>query len=157
MNRPLASAPDVLWLFAVTWLPVEPLVVDREVTLGEATENHLADGRVLRQRLAGRGDGNLGGWVDRISIDPGTDAREGQTGNPVLLGEFNGAAVTGGEQFSFTLLSAMPYWADRMNYVTSSQVVALGQLRVAGPAASEETTGVMSARMARSMDDDPSS
>jgi len=57
----------------------------------------------------------------------------------VLLAEFKGAAIAGGEQIDFAARAAIPYRPDRVNDVPGPEPVPLGDLGIAGGAATKRT------------------
>src|SRR5690606_2965210 len=101
----------------------EQAPVDLQVAVGETAEHDLAKPRGVGQRRTDRGNGHPGGLLDRVSIDPGTDAGEREGGQVVLRGELDRAAVAGGEQLRLAGAAAAPDRTDGMDDVFRGQAM----------------------------------
>ena len=77
----------------------QPFVVT-QVGRRKAAEDHVLEGRQLRDNFLHRRHGHLRGLVGRKSIHARADAGKGNAGNAVLLGDFERAAIAAGEQLN---------------------------------------------------------
>jgi hypothetical protein len=89
--------------------------------------------------LAGGRNGNLGGLGQRVPIDAGADARDGQGRDSVFPGELNAASIARRQQHRFALTAAVPYRSNRVNDMPSRKTISLRHFRIAGPAAADTT------------------
>src|SRR4051812_39430313 len=113
------------------------LQVQPQIRFREAAEDHLGEAGLTLEMGAGGFDRDLGRGFDRIAVDAGADRREGDRFQGVRVGEFEGAAVAGGEQFGLAGFSVLPDRPDGVDDMPGRQAIALGDLRVAGLAAVE--------------------
>src|SRR5215831_10362126 len=96
--------------------------------------------------------GDLRGQFDRIAVDAGADAREGQRGEAMLPGELDGGAIARGEELGLALATAVPDRADRVNHVSRGEAIAPRDPGLAGLAAAEAATFLQELRPRRAMD-----
>src|SRR5437660_7998565 len=116
--------------------------------LVEAAEDHLVDpGLRLDRAHRDLGRGLLG-----VAVDAGRNGRKGDALQAVLLGDSQAAAVTALEQRGLAGSAAVPHRADGMDHVPRDQVVALGDLGIAGVAAMERAAFGQQLRTRRAMD-----
>src|SRR6185295_3321358 len=74
-----------------------------------------------------------------IAEGAGADARKRQRGDALIRGKLDAAPIARGEELRFSLRTAVPHRADRVNHVPGGQAVALGELGVTDLAATERT------------------
>src|SRR5262249_42119854 len=131
---------------------LEGPLVDAEIAGREAAEDDFFHRWMIRDRGADGRHGDLRGQLDRIAVDAGADAREGQRGEAVLGGELDGGAIARGEEVGLTLAAATPDRADRVNHVSRGEAIASRDPGLTGSAATEATTLLQELRPRRAMD-----
>ena len=107
---------------------------------GEAAENDVCDGRRRRQRVDHRIHSNPRGAVGWKTVDAGGDGGKRDGRKAVRLAQLHGAAVTRRQRLVFAFAAALPDRADGMNDIPRRKPVTVGDLGVAGLAATKRAT-----------------
>src|SRR6185437_4181351 len=94
---------------------------------GEAANGHFVDRRKPGRRLANCGHGHRRSELDRISINSGTDRREGNRNQLILSRDFQTAAIARGKQLRLACIATLPDRPDRMDDMASRQPVTFSQ------------------------------
>jgi hypothetical protein len=115
----------------------ERLAMQPRAVFGEAAENDACDGRRGLQRADDGADRDISGTICRKAVDACGDGRKGDRCKAVRLAQLHGAAVTGRERLVLAFAAALPDRADGMNDVPRRKPVAMGDLGVAGLAATK--------------------
>jgi len=89
---------------------------------------------VGREVVKDRCQGNPGGLLERIAINPRADGREGQAFQPVCGSQFQAFPVRAGQDVRFTVGAAPINWTDGVNNVPGLEIAARGYDRLAGGA-----------------------
>jgi len=119
------------------------------VGIGEAAEGDGEVGGIERRNFFNR---NFGGFIYGEAVGAGADRGESDGFKVVFFCKGEGGAVTAGELFGFAVSAAVPDGADGVDDVFSGEVVALGDFRVAGLAATEGFTFFKELRASSAMD-----
>src|ERR1700710_2236439 len=105
--------------------------------LGEAAEDDVCDDRRSRQRVGHRIHSNPRGTIGWKTVDAGGDGGKRDGRKAVRLAQLHGAAVTRRERLVFAFTAALPDRADGMNDIPRRKPVTVGDLGVAGLAATK--------------------
>jgi hypothetical protein len=105
--------------------------------LGEAAENDVCDRRRDRQRAGHRIHGNPRGTIGRKTVGAGGDRGKGHRCERVRLAQLHGAAITRRQRLVLAFAATLPDRSDGMNDMPRRKPVTMGDLGVAGLAATE--------------------
>ena len=94
--------------------------------LGVAAEHDVGDSGMQRCLLAHGRHCDRRREFHRIAVDAGADAGEGERGEAGGGGDFDAAAVAGGEQFGLAVAAVLPYRTDAVDDMARGQAMAPG-------------------------------
>src|SRR5262249_29652576 len=115
----------------------EGLSVDLFVVPAEGHDPHQLGQLVRDQKRANLAHRDHRRTLDRETEGAGADRRKGHAAQLVPRGKLERAAIATGEQLVLAMRATSPDRPNGVDHVNGSQVVAAGELRLAGAAATE--------------------
>ena len=85
--------------------------------ISEAGENNQLEVIAVVQCPQRRFERDVRGLLEWVAKNAAGNRREGDAAKLLLFGEFDAVAITAGQLFGLVLIAAVPYRADRVDYV----------------------------------------